>query len=84
MTARLQPKTTRGHRGLLSSEDNVTRKKTYTNTEDRTRLLVEVGKSRLTKDGIEVRNSDPPHGHPVKAGESVMLSRGVRRVWREI
>jgi len=85
MTARLQPKTTRGHRGLLSSEDNVTRKKTYTNTEDRTRLLVEVGKSRLTKDGIEVRNSDPPLDYPVKPGKSITLAcNGFRRVWREI
>lgn len=61
-----------------------TGKKTYTNTKDRTMLLVEVGKSRLTKDGIEVRHSDPLHDYPVKAGESITLSRGVRRVWREM
>ena len=61
-----------------------TRKKTYTNTKDRTMLLSEVGKARLTKDGIEVRHSDPLHDYTIKAGESVTLSRGVRRVWREI
>ena len=84
MTVRLQPKTTRGRRGLLSSEDIVANTKKYTNPHDRPMRLVEVAKSRITKAGIEVRHSEPPHGHPVKAGESVMLSRGVRRVWREI
>lgn len=60
------------------------RTKTYTNTSGQTRLLVEVGKSRLTKDGIEVRYSDPLHDYQVKPGESITLSKGVRREWREM
>ena len=77
MTARLQPKTARGRRGLLSSEDIVSEKLTYTNNTRSKRELVEEA----------IGDADPGHLHtfPLASGESIELPvrEGVRRRWRK-